>query len=243
MYFCVSNGIRYTLVFVFRPLAKGGVFFDPMQHIKLLSTIVEVPIFGQTTGICRITGEEAVGIPFNKWVSPTFTDHHHLHQGTIISNEAAFCFLEKNELIQRLTNRDKPQNFRTYSHIIDKDKNWHLLTKADKSKMVDLIIAGAKVVCLSETGQKHIFFKHKMGFWQQDDLFVTPDIEKFTVLHTFCQSCLEMGYNQTEIKTGDYKFNTINKIGLEQHIEIDNHLKTHRGTPFFDFTTWLMYSV
>jgi len=31
-------------------------------------------IYGTTRGICRITGKQSIGVPFEKWVKDTFTD-------------------------------------------------------------------------------------------------------------------------------------------------------------------------
>ena len=57
--------------------------------------------YGNTEGVCRITGQNSVGIKFEKWVKDTFTDHAYLKPGTIISNEAAFCFDEASEEVQK----------------------------------------------------------------------------------------------------------------------------------------------
>ena len=61
-----------------------------------------------------LPGKEGVGINFAKWVRDTFNDHDSLFPGTIISNEALFCFDESSEIIQKKTGREKPQRFRTY---------------------------------------------------------------------------------------------------------------------------------
>lgn len=80
-------------------------------------------------------------MPFEKWVKDTFTDHAYLRPGDIISNEAAFSFTEDSTLIQAKTGRDKPQRFRTYSHIVT-DTEWLCLTKADKERIVGLLLSG-----------------------------------------------------------------------------------------------------
>jgi CRISPR type IV-associated protein Csf3 len=88
-------------------------------------------VYGSEKGICRITGKESIGLPFDKWVRDTFNDHDFLYPGTIISNEALFCFDESSEIIQKKTGRDKPQRFRTYSHII-KNGEWYCVGWPDK---------------------------------------------------------------------------------------------------------------
>src|SRR5690606_17378661 len=114
-------------------------------------------IYGTTPGTCRITGKEPTDTPFDKWVKETFTDHAYLKTGNIISNEAVFCFDESSEIIQKKTGRDKLQRYRTYAHIVHNGE-CYCLTKADKRKICELIITGAALVCVTDTGQKHVLF-------------------------------------------------------------------------------------
>lgn len=198
-------------------------------------------VYGHEKGTCRITGKEGTGLLFDKWVRGTFNDHDFLFPGTIISNEALFCFDESSEIIQKKTGRDKPQRFRTYSHII-KDGEWYCFTKSDKRLILQLIIEGAEMVCLTETGQKHVLFKHKTGLWQLDDLHVKPDIELLKLLHFHMCELLAYQFSQTEIITSDYKSNRILKAGLvnwKQHEEI---IKEYRGSEIFDFTSFMLFT-
>ena len=64
-------------------------------------------IFGDVPGICRITGKPSKGLPFNKWVRDTFTDHGSLKPGSIISNEALFCFEEASEIVMKRAGKEK----------------------------------------------------------------------------------------------------------------------------------------
>jgi hypothetical protein len=77
---------------------KYSTMLNPCEIIYSLSS--QKPIIGNTKGICRITGKAAEGIPFSDWVKDTFTDHAYLYAGSIISNEAVFCFDEASELLQ-----------------------------------------------------------------------------------------------------------------------------------------------
>lgn len=197
---------------------------------------------GDTKGVCRITGKESVGFPFKKWVKDTFTDHGHLRAGDIISNDAAFCFVEDSALIQQKTGRDKPQKFRTYSHILESDGAWHCLTKADKAKIVEILQRNPKIVCLTDSGQKHFFFKHKIGFWQLDESYIAPDLEAFNFLHSSMMGLLELGFTQDEIKRGSYAANRILKVGIDVWQKAENKIKPHRGGAMFDFAAWLMFS-
>jgi hypothetical protein len=198
--------------------------------------------YGTTPGTCRITSKQASGIPFNKWVRDTFTDHAHLKPGDIISNEALFCFDEASELIRNLTGKEKPQRFRSYSHIIAAGK-WHILTKANKREIYALITSGScEIVCLSDSGQRHLFFKHRTGFWQLEDAFIVPDIETLKYLHACFASLLNLGFSQTEIISGNYFGHRIMKSGSENWKHFENQIKPHRGKQIFNFTSWIMYN-
>lgn len=201
----------------------------------------ENKIYGTEKGVCRIIGNESTGMNFEKWVRVTFNDHDRLYPGSIISNEAMFCFDEASEIVQRKTGRDKPQRFRTYSHII-KDSEWFCLTKADKRKIMKLIIEGAEMVCLTETGQKHVLFKHKTGMWQLDELHIKPDIELLKLLHYHMCELLAYQFSQTEIITGDYSSGRIIKAGLQNWQEHEKEIKQHRGSGIFDFTSFMLFT-
>jgi len=207
----------------------------------LFSTLSEKPIIGDVDGICRITGQPSKGILFNEWVRDTFTDHSYLHSGIIISNEALFCFEESSILLQKLTNKDKPQRFRNYSHIISNGK-WYLFTKADKKAMFELISTKeCELVCIAESGQKHIFFKNQVGLWQLEEKHVFPDKEKLLSIHKILQKLYELGFTQEEIISGNYPQNKIFKIGFPEWNNLENQLKKERGTAFFNFTAFFMY--
>lgn len=197
--------------------------------------------YGEVEGYCRITGQKSEGLEFDKWVKKTFNDYAFLKNGSIISNEALFCFDESSEIIKKKVRRDKLQRFRTYSHIV-KNNNWYCLTKADKRKIYDLVVSDAEIVCLTETGQKHILFKHRQGFWQLDELFVIPDIELFKFLHVNMCELMNLGFSQKEIIENSYKQHRINKCGLKVWYKFESKIKQYRGTGIFDFTSFMLFS-
>lgn len=196
--------------------------------------------YGSDKGICRITGKESEGILFDKWVKDTFTDLSSLKPGTIISNEALFCFDEASEIIQQKTGKEKLQRFRTYSHIICNDE-WHCCTKADKKKIFELICTGAELVCLTDSGQKHVLFKHKPGMWQLDEMFIIPDIDLLKFLHAHMCELMKLGFSQTEILTGNYISNRVLKAGLQAWKELDEPIKKHRGSQIMEFAGWMLF--
>jgi hypothetical protein len=199
-------------------------------------------IYGNEPGICRITGKQSTGILFKNWVRDTFTDHSYLLPGNIISNEALFCFDESSELLMKLTGREKPQRFRTYSHIVS-DGKWHIFTKADKATVYDLIVSGnCELVCLAESGQKHILFKHKNRMWQVEEMQIMPDIPLLQILHENMQNLLNIGFSQAEIITGNYIGYRIMKAGIPAWAAYEENLKPHRKTQIFNFSTWMMHA-
>ncbi len=198
-------------------------------------------IYGVEKGICRVTGKESMGILFDKWVKNTFNDHDYLFPGTIISNAALFCFDENSEIIQKKIGCDKHQRFRTYSHII-KDDVWYCLTKAKKRLIFQLIIDGAEMVCLTNTGQKHILFKHKKGMWQLDELYVPPNIPLLKLLHFHMCELMSYEFSQTEIVTGKYNLIRIMNAGLKNWQNHENIIKEYRGMKIFDFTSFMLFT-
>lgn len=217
---------------------------EPTPHpCELLYSIAaKNKIYGTVPGICRITGKEATGIPYSTWVKDTFTDHAFLKPGNIISNEALFSFEERSVEIQTMLNRPAGQKFRNYSHIIA-NNTWYPLTKANKREMYQLITSGTcQVVCLSDSGQKHLFFKHRTGFWQLENQFIVPDIDTLKYLHQQFSELLDMGFSQTEIITGNYIGYRVMKAGLQIWKTTEDQIKPHRGTLIFNFTAWIMYN-
>ena len=198
-------------------------------------------LYGSQNGTCRITGKESVGLLFSKWVKNTFNDYSFLKPGNIISNEALFCFDEQSKILQEKTGRDKLQRFRTYSHIVCNGE-WYCVTKADKRKIYDCIINNAELICLTDTGQKHILFKHKPGMWQLDDIFILPDIPTFKILHFKMCELLAIGFSQTEVISGNYPTYKLLKININQWRELESFIADFRGTALFTFTSWLLFT-
>ena len=204
-----------------------------------VSNFFDYPKF-QEKGICRITGEESEGLNFSKWVKKTFTDYSYLKEGTIISNEALFCFEEKNKPLTEFLGKENLQKLRSYSIIVT-DKI-HLVTKADKAKITYLLQENPQIVCLAESGQKHILFKHKIGFWQLEETNdIKPNLELFNKIMQTAQELLELGFSQTEIISGQYIQNRILKADIKVWKNLEDILKEYRGSKIFDFTTFLLH--
>lgn len=190
------------------------------------------PIYGDVQGTCRITGEQAKGVLFEKWVRDTFTDLGFLHPGNIISNEAMFCFEEGSEYLQQLTGKDKPQRFRNYSHFVVNGK-WHIKDKGQKEDMLTLMLSAPEICVIAESGQRHLLFKHKPGTWQLEDVTIQPDKERFAFMQTRIHALSE-GFSNDEISSGQYQQHRIIKFGFKPWNTLENDLKPHRGSALFD---------
>jgi hypothetical protein len=222
-------------------IVTGNEFDLKGEHpCEVIYRLSSRPIYGSLDGVCRITGKVSKGLSFKSWVKPTFTDHASLLPGDIISNEALFCFDEASDEIMKLTGRDKPQRFRTYSHVVY-DGVWKCYTKANKREIFEAIIAGAELVCLTDSGQRHILFKHRVGMWQLDDLFLIPDLDLFKKVHGLMMELLELGFTQSAILTGTYNLNYLIKNGAEKWAELEKECKKYRGTGMWDFAGWMLY--
>jgi len=195
--------------------------------------------YGDEKGICRITGKESTGLKFDDWVRDTFTDYASLYPGTIISNESLFCFEESSELIAKKVNKDKPQRFRTYSHIVI-DNDWYVLTKAQKKEIYELIINNEPDVCvISDSGQRHLLFKHKIGTWQFEDQHIQRDKETLTKIKLLGDELLNNNFSKTEMISGNYIQHRIMKYGIKKWKSVEDKLKEYRGSAIYDLAIWL----
>ena len=198
-------------------------------------------------GTCRVTGAQTYGVYFDDWIASRekFNDFATLRPGNIMSHEALFTFDEQSLLLAQKTNRDKPQRFRTYCHIITATGEWYALTKADKKLMFTLLTASQapQVVSLTDTGQRHLFFKNRLGFWQLDDHYILPNVPLFTQIHANMMHLLTLGFTQTEVHSGNYNGARVAAAGLETWKQAESKIKAYRKQPIFDMAAWLMYAV
>jgi hypothetical protein len=196
-------------------------------------------IYGEEKGICRIIGKESTGLKFDDWVKDTFTDHASLYPGTIISNEALFSFEESSELIAKKVNKDKQQRFRTYTHIVVNNE-WYVLSKAQKKEIYELIINNEPDVCvISDSGQRHLLFKHKIGTWQFEDQFIQRDKETLTRIKMLGDELINNNFSKTEMLSGNYIQHRIMKYGVKKWRSIEERLTKYRGSAIFDLAIWL----
>lgn len=194
-------------------------------------------INGEAKGICRTCGIGGVGVPFADWVKDSFTNHDLLREGSIVCRACLFCFEEKSEILKAKTGRDKPQKMRTYSHFVV-DSQWHALTKADKRRMRELLASNPTVAVIAESGQKHLLFRARVGWWQFEEIPTLPDWVRVESL-LFIIEELMVEFSKAEIETGRYPHPRIIKFGIARWRELSALLEPARLSAYFQLAIFL----
>ncbi|HEX7313275.1 MAG TPA: hypothetical protein VF297_05115 [Pyrinomonadaceae bacterium] len=192
---------------------------------------------GDATGLCRTCGAEGVGVLFTDWVKEGFTNHDQLRAGSIVCRACLFCFEDKSELLMLKTNRPTRQKMRTYSHFVAGGE-WYALTKADKKRMRELLARGPEVAVIAESGQKHLVFRARVGWWQFEELSMLPDWPRVESLLGPVEELLT-GFSKTEIESGNYIGHRVVKFGLERWRELSEPLRAVRLSAYFQLAIFL----
>ncbi len=211
-----------------------------MRHpCEIIYELSDRPVFGETRGMCRVLGREAVGVPFSDWVKDTFTDTNLLFPGNIISNEAYFCFLDDNKYLQQKLGRSEMTRFRNYSHFVV-NGNWYVFTKAQKKSMYLLLIEeDPEIAVISDSGQRHLVFRHRVGTWQLEDTIIERDKDLLVRLKTNMDLLLQEGFSKDEIQSGKYHQRKILRAGLNSWQLLERVIQNYRGSKIFDRALWL----
>ncbi len=211
-----------------------------MRHpCEIIYELSDRPVFGETRGMCRVLGREAVGVPFSDWVKDTFTDTNLLFPGNIISNEAYFCFLDDNKYLQQKLGRSEMTRFRNYSHFVV-NGNWYVFTKAQKKSMYLLLIEeDPEIAVISDSGQRHLVFRHRVGTWQLEDTIIERDKDLLVRLKTNMDLLLQEGFSKDEIQSGKYHQRKILRAGLNSWQLLERVIQNYRGSKIFDLALWL----
>lgn len=192
---------------------------------------------GDIRGGCRTCGAESVGVLFGDWVKEGFTNHDLLRAGSIVCHACLFCFEDKSEILKQKTGRDKLQKMRTYSHIVLWG-NWFPLTKADKRDMRDLLAEGPELAVIAESGQKHLIFRGRVGWWQFEELSMLPDWARVESMLPAIEE-LMTGFSKAEIESGVYSPHRVVKFGLSRWRELSEPLKAVRLSAYFQLAIFL----
>jgi hypothetical protein len=189
-------------------------------------------------GKCRLCGAVSAGEAFSRWVKDSFTNWGLLYEGAIICRACLFCAEEKSCLLQEMTGRDKPQKMRTYSHFVV-DGEWRALTKGEKREMRRLLALEPDVAVISVTGQKHLLFRARAGWWQFEETALLPCWEKVRGWLTVIDELLTGDFSKTEVETGRYLPHRVARFGLERWRELEARVKEGRLSIAFDIALFL----
>jgi len=214
-----------------------------LHPCEIIYELSDKPVYGTEKGICRITGKEAIGLPFEKWVSDTFTNWDLLFEGDIISNAAIFCFDDTNEFLRKKLGRSERTRFRNYSHFVVENE-WCVFTKSQKKEMYQLLVEKVPIIAvISDSGQKHLLFRYRYGYWQFEEDFLEPNKKELRLLKETMDKMLKLGFSKGEIQTGSYSQSRIQRASLVVWQEYEELLKQYRNTKIFEFALWFSQKI
>lgn len=195
---------------------------------------------GGVSGRCRLCGGGAYrGTPFAEWLKPTFTDHDLLRRGEIICAACLFCCQERTEYMALVTGREKPQRTRTYSHLVVAGK-WVVLGKAQKREMRALLAQSPEVAVIADSGQKHLIFRARPGWWQFELCPpIEPAADRLSRILAATDEIYERGATKDEILTGRYSQGSIRRIGPAEWRALDAMVSPHRGSALLQLAVFL----
>ncbi len=197
---------------------------------------------GDTPGTCRLCGRlDARGVAFRDWLKPTFMDHGLLRPGEIACHACLFCADDRNEALTARTGRDKPQRMRNYTHIVA-GGSWYPLGKNQKREMAALLLGdpGPALAVIALSGQKHLCFRARAGWWQIEEQATRPLTEPLRWLLPAVTMLYEAGASKGEIESGHYTQGTLRRLpDLALWFSRESILRPMRGSLAFQLAVWL----
>ncbi len=212
-----------------------------MTVTRLIYTAAGAPEMpGVTPGVCRACGQPGIGTPFSSWVRPTFTDHDKLAPGEITCHACDFCFTDRNEALALRVGKDAPQRMRNYSHFVCAGE-WTPLSKGNKRRMREILLGAPspEVAVIADSGQKHIIFRARPGWWQFEELAMPPRPRALESLLAIVEQLYSGGFSKTEIESGRYIQKRILSFGLTAWSELESGIKPSRGTALLSLALYL----
>lgn len=157
-----------------------------------------------------------------------------------------YSMSERDPTLTALTQKDKLQRMRNYSHIV-KDGAWHPLSKAQKAEMQALLLDGdfPQLAVIAVSGQKHLIFKARTnppratyGYVQIEEsgaYLGQAEIQDDLYLVEF----LYAEFSKKEIETGEYLMRRISKFGVEAWDRCEQIIRKMRGGARLDLALFL----
>lgn len=193
---------------------------------------------GNIQGVCRCCGTSAIGMDFDRWVKDSFNDLDKCHAGEVVCHACLFTFEEQSTLVQRLAGKEKPQKFRNYSYFVLKGQ-LYVLSKGQKSQIRDVLLQCPDVAIIALSGQKHIAFRARPGWWQVEEIGVLPFPRILASLLETVEALYNQGAGKEDIETGRYSQGAIQRIGISRWVELEQKLKPFRGSPQLQLAVYL----
>ncbi len=131
------------------------------------------PMKNTKGGKCCLCGMDSYGIGFSDWARATFMDFDKLKAGAIICSACQFCSEDGSALLQEKLGRGKPQRMRNYSHFVI-GTDWHVYHKGQKREILVALHREPKIAVIALSGQKHILFRARPGWWQIEEQSCIP---------------------------------------------------------------------
>lgn len=194
---------------------------------------------GIESGICRLCSAAGVGLPAATWIKDTFTDHDKLWPGEIVCHACQFACEEQSVLLQERVGKDKLQKMRNYSHFV-LNGQWHPLSKGNKREMLEILMQGPDLACIAESGQKHILFRVRPGWWQLEEQSLVPCPALLTEILGIASQLYEAGAGKAEIESGRYSPFALSKVGIKLFKSCEPQLRQWRGGLPFRLALFLL---
>jgi len=201
------------------------------------------PLASQSAcGTCRVCGAtDTPGTPFNAWVRDTFTNHDQLRPGEVICEICQFAFAQGSEFLAARVGKDKPQRMQNYSHLVLHGV-WHPLHKGQKAEILSLLRQSPELASIGTSGQKHVVFRTRPGWWQVEEQGVLPNLDALDA----CLGLVDKFYrvfNKEEIATGNYgstrTLTYAQNYGFDDYLSTEAAIRQWRGLAHFDLALYL----
>lgn len=193
---------------------------------------------GTETGICRCCGATGVGLSFDAWVKDSFNDLDKCHSGQIVCHACLFTFEEQSLSVQKLAGKEKPQKFRNYSYLV-LNGQLYVLSKGQKTAILEVLLQSPDVAVIAISGQKHLAFRARQGWWQIEEISVLPFPSLLKELIDVIQDLYQSGAGKEEIETGRYSQGAIQRIGVEKWTRLESKISRRRGSPQLQLAVYL----
>lgn len=194
-----------------------------------------------TPGLCRVCGEQSRGVSFAAWVADTFTNYDGIGPGDILCHICQFAFAQRDPELTRRTGKDKLQRMQNYSHIVCNGE-WHPLHKGQKTELLDLLRRGPELAVIAVSGQKHLVFRARPGWWQVEEQAVWPGLAALEECLAHVGKLYRV-YSKTEIETEQYSpgrtMQYAQSYGIDDYLATVAALRKWRGGPYLSLALYL----